>query len=151
MARKRSDISVTKSEIAWENRRHFATPRVVSPRNNVWEMSAEIPYLIMMTRHYLDLGSAFDWSCCVGNLLQTIRSATQIWVVTRRQYGISRSFLRHRKISQANSETLRFHWEGGMQAVCDRKFSFAKTLPSRRPELEETISSILNAAQRLPY
>ena len=54
-------------------------------------------------------------------------------------------------VSQANSETLRFHWEGGMQAVCDRKFSFAKTLPSRRPELEETVSSILNAAQRLPY
>ena len=62
-------------------------------------MSAEIPDLIMMMRHYLDLGSAFDWSCCVGNLLQTIRSATQIWVVTRRQYGISRSFLRRRKMS----------------------------------------------------
>ena len=56
-----------------------------------------------------------------------------------------------RLFSQANSETLRFHREGGMQAVCDRKFSFAKTLPSRRPELEETISSILNAAQKLPY
>ena len=42
-----------------------------------------------MTRHYSDLGSASDWSCRVGNLIQPIRSTTQIWVVTRHQYGIS--------------------------------------------------------------
>ena len=44
---------------------------------------------ILMTRHYPDLGSASDWSCRVGNLIQPIRSTTQIWVVTRHQYGIS--------------------------------------------------------------
>ena len=38
---------------------------------------------ILMTRHYPDLGNAFDWSC------QPIRSTTQISVVTRHQYGIS--------------------------------------------------------------
>ena len=32
-----------------------------------------------MTRHYTDLGSASDWSCRVGNLIQPIRSTTQIW------------------------------------------------------------------------
>ena len=42
-----------------------------------------------MTCHYPDLSSAFDWSCRVGNLIQPIRSTTQIWVVTRHQYGIS--------------------------------------------------------------
>ena len=42
-----------------------------------------------MTCHYLDLGSASDWSCCKGNLLQPIRSATKVWVVTCHQYGIS--------------------------------------------------------------
>ena len=42
-----------------------------------------------MTCHYPDLGSASDWSCHVGNLIQPIRSTTQIWVVTRHQYGIS--------------------------------------------------------------
>ena len=42
-----------------------------------------------MTRHYPDLGSASDWSCRVGNLIQPIRSTTQIWVVTRHQYEIS--------------------------------------------------------------
>ena len=34
-----------------------------------------------MTRHYPDLGSASDWSCRLGNLIQPIRSTTQIWVV----------------------------------------------------------------------
>ena len=38
---------------------------------------------ILMTRHYPDLGNAFDWSC------QPIRSTTQISVVMRHQYGIS--------------------------------------------------------------
>ena len=42
-----------------------------------------------MTRHYPDLGSASDWSCRVGNLIQPIRSTSQIWVVTRHQYEIS--------------------------------------------------------------
>ena len=42
-----------------------------------------------MTCYYPDLVSAFDWSCRVGNLFQPIGSTTQIWVVTRDQYGIS--------------------------------------------------------------
>ena len=42
-----------------------------------------------MTRHYPDLGSASDWSCRVGNLIQPIRSTIQIWVMTGHQYGIS--------------------------------------------------------------
>ena len=42
-----------------------------------------------MTRHYPDLGSASDWSSRVGNVLQPIIGTTQIWVVTRLQYGIS--------------------------------------------------------------
>ena len=44
---------------------------------------------IQMTRHYTNLGSASDWSCLEGNLPQQIRSLTEIWVVTRHQYGIS--------------------------------------------------------------
>ena len=42
-----------------------------------------------MTRHYPDLDSVSEWSQGVGSLLQPIRSTTQIWVVTRHQYGIS--------------------------------------------------------------
>ena len=40
--------------IAWENSRHLATLRLVSPPNDVWETSAEIP----------DLGGCF----CVSSL-----------------------------------------------------------------------------------
>ena len=42
-----------------------------------------------MTHHCPDLGSASDWLCHVGNLIQPIRSTTQIWAATRHQYGIS--------------------------------------------------------------
>jgi len=49
---------------------------------SVWETSAEIPRWWRVT-------SVSDWSCCAGNLLQPIRNTTQIWVVTRHQYGIS--------------------------------------------------------------
>ena len=37
----------------------------------------------------LHTDNASDWSCRVENFLQPIRSTTQIWVVTRHQYGIS--------------------------------------------------------------
>ena len=43
----------------------------------------------MMTCHYPGLRSASDWSSRMGNLIQPIRSTTQIWVVSRHQYGIS--------------------------------------------------------------
>ena len=54
-----------------------------------WRLRNERRNSILMTCHYPDLGSASDWSCHVGNLIQPIRSTTQIWVVTRHQYGIS--------------------------------------------------------------
>ena len=42
-----------------------------------------------MKRHYPDLGSASHELCCVAILPQPIRSTTQIWVVTRHQFGLS--------------------------------------------------------------
>ena len=44
---------------------------------------------ILMTRHYPDLGSAFDWLKQISHAARPIRSTTQIWVVTRLQCGIS--------------------------------------------------------------
>ena len=58
-----------------------------SQPNDVWVTSAENS--ILMTRRYQDLGSASEWSCPMGNLIQPIRSTTQIWVMTRHQYGTS--------------------------------------------------------------
>ena len=42
-----------------------------------------------MTHHYPDLGSASDWLNQLSQAARLIRSTTQIWVVTRHQYGIS--------------------------------------------------------------
>ena len=46
-----------------------------------------------MTCLYPDLGSASDWSCCMGNLLQPIKRTTQTWVVIYRQYCRETVFL----------------------------------------------------------
>ena len=43
----------------------------------------------LMTPHYLDIGSAFDWLQQISHAARPIRSSTQIWVLTRHQYGIS--------------------------------------------------------------
>ena len=45
-----------------------------------WRLRNERRNSILMTRHYPDMGSASDWSCRVGNLIQAIRRTTQIWV-----------------------------------------------------------------------
>ena len=37
-------IHLNSTKLAWRNRRHFATPPLVSSRNDVWETSAENPY-----------------------------------------------------------------------------------------------------------
>ena len=42
-----------------------------------------------MMRYYPGLVSASDWSYSAGNLIQPIKGTTQIWVMTRHQYGIS--------------------------------------------------------------
>ncbi|CAH3128628.1 unnamed protein product, partial [Porites lobata] len=39
--------------------------------------------------HYPDLGNAPDWLKQISLVTRPIRSTTQIWVVTRNQYGIS--------------------------------------------------------------
>ena len=81
----KTDFCISFCFLALENSRHFGTPPLVSSRNDVWETSAELP---LMTCYYPELISASDWSCGVGHLFQPIGSSTQIWVVTRHQYGI---------------------------------------------------------------
>ena len=79
-------LSKVNNGLAWKNIRHFATPPTATSRNDV---RPERRNSILIARHYQDLGTDSDWSCCVWNLLQPIRSTTQIWVVRRHQYGIS--------------------------------------------------------------
>ena len=54
-----------------------------------WRLRNERRNSILVTCHYPDQGSASDWSCLVGNLIQPIRSTIQVCVVKRHEYGIS--------------------------------------------------------------
>ena len=65
--------------VAWENRKHLATPPVVSSRNDAWKASTEIPYPWHATAH-------------IWVVLLIGRSnfpTNQIWVLASHQYGIS--------------------------------------------------------------
>ena len=53
------------------------------------DLLVQMAYSILMTRHYPDLGSASDWLIRILQAARPIRSTTQIWIVTRHQYGIS--------------------------------------------------------------
>ena len=67
----------------------------------------------MITCHCPDVSSVFNWSCHVGNLLQPIRSTTQIWEVTRHQYGVfalvPQTWFRG-KTNSGVAECRRFSW-----------------------------------------
>ena len=54
-----------------------------------WRLRNEPRNSVLMTSHYPDLGSASDWLTQISRAAQPIRRTTQIWVVTRHQYGIS--------------------------------------------------------------
>ena len=70
--------------VNWENSLHFATPPLVSPRNDVWATTAKF--------HTDDDASLPRCGWCfwlVKANFQPIRLTTQIWVVSRHQHGIS--------------------------------------------------------------
>ena len=54
-----------------------------------WHLRNERRDSILMTCHYPDLGSASDWLKLISFAVPTIRSTTQIWLVTRHQYRVS--------------------------------------------------------------
>ena len=66
-------------EKAWENSRHVRILPRVSPRNDVWGMSTEIPFLWCISiQIWVEL--------LIGRPIST---TTQIWVATFHQNGIS--------------------------------------------------------------
>ena len=48
--------------LAWENSRHCSTPPLVSPRNNVWEKSAEISHWLRVTSQNWDSDASSEWN-----------------------------------------------------------------------------------------
>ena len=55
--------------------------------HRVHQLGLFIRYMYLLLSY--SLKRQLTLSSCVGNLIQPIRSTTQIWVVTRHQYGIS--------------------------------------------------------------
>ena len=54
-----------------------------------WLLSKDFRNSILMTHHYPDLASTSDWLKQISLVVRSITSPTQIWVLTRHQYGIS--------------------------------------------------------------
>ena len=73
-------------EQAGETSRHFATPQLVSPRNDVWATTAEILHWWRVTTQIWVVLWLVEANFSSS---QPIRSTTQIWVVTRHLRGIS--------------------------------------------------------------
>ena len=67
---------------------HLATLLLVSPPRKS-RLGNEPRNFILMKRYYPYLSSASDWLNHVSHAARPIKSTTQIWVVTRNQYGIS--------------------------------------------------------------
>ena len=56
------------------------------PREMTSEQASANP--ILMTRHYPDVGSAFDWLKQISLAARQIRSTIHIWVATRHLYRV---------------------------------------------------------------
>ena len=69
--------------LAWENSWQFKMPPLVSPHNDIWELTTEIPYWWSIT-------SQIWVVLLIGRLLQLIKGTALIWVMTDHPYGISR-------------------------------------------------------------
>ena len=72
--------------MSWESSRYFATSPLVSPPK--WRLRNERRNSILIPCHYPDQSSASDWLRQISAVARPIRSISQIWVVTRHQYGI---------------------------------------------------------------
>ena len=78
-------------EIALENSRHFAmpTPLVCTAKSRKWCLRNERRNSILITCQHSFLGGASDWLKFFSHAARPIKTTTQVWVVTRHQYGIS--------------------------------------------------------------
>ena len=76
-----------------------------------WRLRNKRRNSILMMRHHPDLGSAFNWLKQVSHAAWPIRSTTQIWIVSRRQFGISAL------VSQTSFRRGDRWWRHGMSAV----------------------------------
>ena len=79
--------SMATKMLTWENSQHLAMLLLVSPPNDVWEKSAEIPYWWCLTTQ-IWVALLIGWIKFPTWHNQS-EAFTPIWVVLRHQYGIS--------------------------------------------------------------
>ena len=79
------------------------------PRRQLVSSRNESRKSVLMTCHYPDQGSAFDWLMQISYVARPIRSATQLWVLTRHQCGISQTSFRGETIGDVSKCRL-FPW-----------------------------------------
>ena len=85
--RENASLRVQKFKISWggmppDPPREQGPPGLATPTQINATPTSKTVENPVMTCHYPDLGSASDWLCCVGNLIQPIRS-------TQRAYGLA--------------------------------------------------------------
>ena len=90
---------------ATEKTADFSRGRHLSPRKTTSD--DEHKNIILMTRHYPGLGSAYDWLKRNSLAFQPIRSTTYIWVVTRHQHGIFAFHMHRRRFARGQVATSR--------------------------------------------
>ena len=72
------DLRHVYSSLCLRKQLHFRTPSQVFPRMKS-EQQAQKFHTVLITCHYLDLGSASDWLYQISFMAWPIRSTTQIW------------------------------------------------------------------------
>ena len=110
--------NITSIRVAWENSQHFAMPPLISPWNDVCEMTTEIQCWWHATKVPLIGWGKFS------PVAQPIRSTTYIWVMTSHQCGISaffpqKSFCRETSGYQCNKMSAGF---SGYRELCSQTF-----------------------------
>ena len=117
-----------------------------------WRLRNEGKNSLRMKCHHPDLDSASDWLKQISRAARSIKSTTQIFVVTRRQYGIfarvsqtsfrgktSGGVVKCRLLSQVRwlgsglyNRNVPFHWARGISEISNRNFCWMESDPSER-------------------
>ena len=84
-----ANLKSPKRYLLWPEKRPDLSWCHHRPFSAKWRLRNNCRNSILMTCHYPDLGSPSDWLNQISHAARPIRSTTQIWVVTRHQYGIS--------------------------------------------------------------
>ena len=74
-------VAQKKKKLVWRNRHKFATPPLVSPRNDVWETSIEIPYWWRGTTQ-ISIVLLIDhaaWDICLNQSEALVSLQNDVW------------------------------------------------------------------------